>query len=421
MNSVIGEKRPAFSPSTHSNGRGCSARGGSLRHDALHQFEWVRSIGGIDPSEWSACFKINDISNSYDLALALERSQFDQTAFHYLIGKTHQGEISCIIPCFLYSTPIDILAPPPIQRATGLVRRFFGSFLVVRTLIVGSPIAICGDSLGLVRYSSSARPALLRRIKIELVRKARQLCAHLVAIKELSEEDRTVYADALAPEFYIVPSMPVAFLTLQTGEGNSYIKRMRRHYRAVFKKRRLLFDDGGLQWKEYKDLSGESDTLYRLYREVFERSDAQFVGLTPDFFRQISQRLGDRCTAHLALKGDECVGFALVLSNDEMIFPIYIGFRYELRDEHALYYNILYRCIEVAEERGVKEVLFGQTATDSKALIGCSFRALHLAVCPISPFAGLVIRSFRSSLFPEDQPIARRVFKDTTAEQQPGA
>lgn len=372
---------------------------------------WVTSVEAIGRDEWNACFEPGDVVNCFDLAKALENSKLPDTEFHYLVGSQH-GQVAFVIPCFLYATPLDVLAPPWVRRLCFGIRKYYSSFLIARALIVGSPLAICTDSLGLERLNETQRQGMLARLKEQLISKGKSLKAHLVVVKEIAESKLEMVQTALQPQFFIVPSMPEAYVTLSSNEYSSYKDRLRCRYRNVLRQRKRLFENSGACWEVIDHFVDYADDLWSLYQQVFSRSKSKFMFLTPELFKQVSSCLGKKSYILIANNDNRPMAFGLILVGKKTMYPLYLGLDYSCRDQFALFYNILYRSIEEAEKLGYEVVSLGQTAYESKALMGASFRKLFLGLCPLSVLLSVVLRAFHSFLFPSITLPHFRVFKD---------
>ena len=68
--------------------------------------------------------------------------------------------------------------------------------------------------------------------------------------------------------------------------------------------------------------------------------------------------MGDRSRIILLWKGEELVGFSLVLLDDHTLRFLYTGLDYRYSKSDLLYFNLLYEVvrlgIEVAEEEGIE-------------------------------------------------------------------
>lgn len=369
---------------------------------------WTTSLEGIAPEEWNRCFEPEDSLNAFELASAIEHSNLPDTELHYLFG-IWSGTLVFVAPCYLFVAPLELLAPAAVRSVVARIRRWFPSFLLIKAFVVGSPLAICKDSLGLARLDARMRQRVLQRVQQEWITQGNRLKAHLVVVKEIEERKLAMVRESLGPRYLTVPSLPTASIVLD--QDAPYEARLRRHYRSVYRQRKKRFEQGGITWEILDDGASDSDELFPLYQQVIERADATFGILTPEFFRQVSRRPRGRARVLVARDGNRPLAFVLLLAGPKSLSSLYIGKDYAHRDEFALYYNLLYRSLEEAESLGCERISLGQTAEGSKALIGASFEKLYLALCPLTTTTALILRGFHRALFPTKKAPHHRVFK----------
>ena len=371
-------------------------------------FVWEKSVESIPPEDWSACFGASDARCSRELTIAIERGNLPNVELRYLVARAGSAAIA-IVPCYLQNTHLDIIAPRIVHAAAGSVRSVFPSFLRIRALIAGSPIAIARSLIGIRRSAEVDEHEVLRLLAREMEREARVLGANLLVLKELEEQRAEEVKAAMPDVFRLVPSLAAASISLG-GKGATYLERLRRHYRHVYRQRKRLFEEGGVTWTRVEDFEAYADSLHQLYSQVQQKQ--RTVQLLPkSLFVELSRHLRGRGYVEVARKGDELLAFAIVLTCETGLLPLYVGFDYRRRDQYSLYYNALYRALEESEAQGFAEVLLGQTANESKALIGASFRPLYLALRPLSAVTSAILRLFHRTLFVPSPMPSHRVFR----------
>jgi Acetyltransferase (GNAT) domain len=377
------------------------------------ELRWVRSIRDVGEEAWNACFPRRDVMQSYQLHAATEAGKLGDVEFHYLVARDARG-VAAVVPCFAFRMSLTVVAPDPIARAVALVRRALPGFLYLRAFVVGTPIAICKDLLGLrADLRGRAREETLRALLGEVVGRAKRLGLGLILIKEITRALLPDVKDALAERFTLVESPPTTYLYLGEPGRTTYRGRLRKKYRSLMNNRQARIAEAGMRWELTSDFSRYADRMHPLYLQVLHRSKIRFETLTVDFFAQLPAHLGDRVLALLCFKGDELVAFELFLRDDEWTHPIYLGIDYRHRDEGALYFNCLYKIIEILEAEGRPAVQLGQTSYLAKASIGAVVDRLYLAIGHTHPVLDAVLRRFGSLMFPATEtPRAQRVFRD---------
>lgn len=136
------------------------------------ELRWVSTIEDIAPADWDACFPHGDVMQSYALHHATEAASLRDVEFHYLVARRAEGVVA-IVPCFRFRISLVVVAPPTVQRAVAGIRRLLPGFLYLRGLVVGTPIAICKDLLGLPpSLQGRTRQDVLRALLGEVVARA---------------------------------------------------------------------------------------------------------------------------------------------------------------------------------------------------------------------------------------------------------
>jgi hypothetical protein len=381
-------------------------------------FRWHTSIEDKDVAEaWSTCFPPEQVLVSRDLQRAAEAAHLDQVDYHYLAGSDGRG-LDCLLPCFAFRVSLVSIAPPWLQAAVAGIRRLWPTFLMVRLFVVGTPLSICSDLIGLGEHRAGGRwdEHSLRRLFAEVSRKAMSLGIGLTLIKEFSGPMRDRLQAALAGAYLFVDSLPTTYLPLPRTRTGGYLTAIRSRYRNKLKHRMSIASGFGLRWETRTDVGQHAQEIYLLYRQVLDRSTTRFEQLTPAFFQQALESLPGRSFLLLGFAaadgGERLVACELVFCDRLVLHPIYSGFDYSCKEQSALYFNTFYRLIEEAERRGCEAVHIGQTAYEVKAELGALAHPLHLAVHHGNPLARFILARTRALLFPLVHCPYRAVFAD---------
>jgi hypothetical protein len=377
------------------------------------EFRWVSSLQDIGRESWEACFPHDDVMQSFALHQATEAAGLEGVEFHYLVGRSARGVVA-LLPCFRFRTSLTTIAPQAVNTVVAAVRRVFPNFLYIHAFIIGTPIAICKDLIGLhPDVRGSARADVLRACCREVLARARELGVSLVFLKELTSSLLPEVRDALAEHFTFVESPATTYLYLGEPGKSTYRERLRKKYRSLMNNRMARAAEAGMRWELCTDFSRYAARMHPLYLQVLGRSKVRFETLSVGFFERLPAHLGERVFAMLCFKDERLVAFELFLQDGAWVHPIYLGLDYGFRDEGALYFNCIYKIIEVLESRGRAVVQLGQTSYGVKASIGAVVDRLYLAVRHLNPVLNLLVKRFGPALFPPTQlPRSQRVFRD---------
>jgi hypothetical protein len=350
---------------------------------------------------------------SFALHQATEAANLGDVEFHYLLARSAHGVVA-VIPCFRFRISLTVIAPEGVNRVVSAVRRVFPNFLYLNAFVMGTPIAICKDLLGLHRdLEPRARIDVLRAVSREVRARAQQLGLSLVFLKEITTQLLPEVKEALSEGFSFVESAATTYLYLGEPGKTTYRDRLRKKYRSLMNNRMARLQAGGMRWEVCTDFSRYAAQMHPLYLQVLNRSKIRFETLSEDFFVKLSERMGDNAFALLCFKDEQLAAFELFLKDDTWIHPIYLGLDYGSRDEGSLYFNCIYKIVEILEAQGRPVVQLGQTSYSVKASLGAVVDRLYLAIHTSHPVLRLLLKHFATTLFPPTPlPRSQRVFRD---------
>ncbi len=383
------------------------------------KLDWVESIEKIGTETWYQCFSEEDVLHAYDLHKATEMAALKDVKFHYLLAWK-AGEVVAILPCFSFRTSLTTVASEFMNRVVTKVRKFWREFLYLDIFIAGTPIAICKELIG-IRYPpvDPRFSPLLTRLGEAVKVRARTLGIDMVLIKEITSA-HLPYAKAALREYYsFVESPATTYLYLGEPGIGSYRERLRKKYRSLMNSRQRRFEDAGYEWRVCQDFAPYAEQMETLYLQVLHRAKIRFETLNSNFFKEVSRSLGNRAFAVLVFDDDQLIAFELVMQDQHWLHPLYLGMNYNDRDKGALYFNLIYKIVEIAEDAGRPLVQLGQTSYKAKASIGAVAERLYLAVANNNPHLNFLMHHFGNVFFPPTE-IARqqRTFRDMELNNQ---
>ena len=150
-----------------------------------------------------------------------------------------------------------------------------------------------------------------------------------------------------------------------------YLGSLRSHYR--YKYRKILKRAGELIIKEVEADNFNSE-MYRLYENVYEKTDLKINKAEPGFFKSRYSRIISINT------GDKCIGFVQLIENgQELVFSL-VGLDYSYNGKYNLYVRLLLEVIRYGVEKGFKVIDLGQTTYDAKRKLGSEIEKLYIQV-----------------------------------------
>ena len=378
-------------------------------------FRWYRKIEDI-AGPWRLCFGDQDVLRSYELHLAVERSNLPDVELHYLVGED-SGGVCCVVPCYVGRASLLTLANPVLQALVDGIRRVFRGFLWVDLFVVGSPVSTCGNVLGFRKFEDSRRwdAAAVTAVFDEVFRQARRLNTGLIVVKELEPHLADSLKARLRRPLLYVPSLPTTYLAVAPKEKGGYVDSICSKYRNKLKKRKAVAAASGIAWEVVPDCRGLEAEVFDLYRQVLENSDFVFERANREFFSRVCEALGDKAFFVMGFQGAgagrKLVSFELVMHDGQRLQPFYSGFDYRVKQLTDIYFNVFYALIEEAERRGLPEVHLCQTAYEVKAELGATCHPLFFAVYHRRAWIRWGLRRVQGWLTPACKFPEREVFK----------
>lgn len=359
---------------------------------------WTKTITDFDRAHWDTFFD-NNILKSFDLLLAVERSNLADIELQYLQIKDN-NKLTAIIPCFIFNFKLEILTTKSIKQLIETIRKIFPNLFKVRILCVGTPIAICDHVVGIKANNDNEYEKIFKIVFNEIKKYANKLNISLTLLKEIPSNDHILLKCLKENNILIGQSLPNSYVFLDKRLGNwgdalraRYRQRIKRQIKASKKK-------SNFHWKVIKDFGQYCDTFKALYHQVLEKSEYKFETLNSNFFKQVSEFLPENSSALVCTDiNNKLVCFELILSKEDVLIPIYVGIDYAYLDEGDLYFSCINNLILYAEENGFNKIKFGQTSYLAKAYVGSIFEDLMLGIYSQNVFIHQILKIFNKLLF----------------------
>lgn len=143
-----------------------------------------------------------------------------------------------------------------------------------------------------------------------------------------------------------------------------YLNSLRSSYRRRIKSALNMRDKLVIRKIQGADFSQKH---YDLYLSIMERTSKPLEIISMDFFREYDSEIYE----FLDKESKNPLAFIQVKEFNGKLCFLFGGFRREDVAKYDIYYNMLLKIIEVAIEKRVKAIEFGQTSEESKLKIGC--------------------------------------------------
>ena len=199
-------------------------------------------------------------------------------------------------------------------------------------------------------------------------------------------------------------TLPTCKLELSWESFEAYLASMRSHYRYRLTKALQKFS--AINVAELEDNSSFDEEMYKLYLNVYERSQEKLEKLPIGFFKTFPAKL-----LKFTLNGD-VVAFLQLAKNDEELIFLFGGFQHSLNQKYDLYLNMLLQIVSYGLSLGVKRIDFGQTSEETKLKLGAVQEPKYLYVHHSNGLINTVLNKLVGKFSYRPYPISHKVFKE---------
>ena len=264
----------------------------------------------------------------------IDRTLCPDFDYRYLVSRDETGRAQAIQPLFLLDQ--DLLAGvPALSRAADRLRRWWPSFLRLRTLMVGCS---AGEGhLALAASGSGREPGAFAEALRDY---AIEAGASLIVMKEFPAEYRGELDGLLDRGYTRIPSFPMAALDLNYADFEDYLRRgvsskirseLRRKFRAAGKA-------APIEMSVTRDIAPIIDEVYPLYLQVYEKSPLHFEKLTKAFLCDLGRVMPDKARFFVWRQSGKPIAFSVSMVHGDTICNEYLGLDYTVAHKLHLYY-----------------------------------------------------------------------------------
>jgi predicted N-acyltransferase len=256
--------------------------------------------------------------------------------YRYFVIKNERGRVCAVQPFFVLDQDLLSGTSTRIRSIANLVRRVWPRFMRMRTLMVG-----CATSEGhLDGENDESRRTCARVLASKIMRRADDLQAKLVVLKEFPAGDRQALACFCEQGFTRVPSFPMAYLRIDYESFDQYVSetlssRTRKDLRKKLRDAQQAFP---IELSVVDDITPFIDEVYPLYLQVYQRAQFRFEKLTKDYFCGLGFRMRDKVRFFVWRQGGKAVAFSSCLIHDDAIYTEQLGLDYDVALDLHLYY-----------------------------------------------------------------------------------
>jgi len=357
------------------------------------QVRIVASAVDIAPTAWLELAPRNDPLWTRGCLMALENAALGPRQWDYIV-ITINNCTAAILPTFTYA-PLDLamVVNARVKKGLGQLRRILPRFGFVQVLFCGH---LLGEGRALI--ADWAPPSVPRALSDAVLTLSKDRRATWVIVKDLPSAELERWWPVLRGRgFFQVPGVADAVLPISWPTWPEYELTLRGNARRnLGKRRRRLTRHDGVRIETVSDYQAMAPLMIPLYEQVVARAPAVLDVWSEHSFREFARRLHQATDIDSELvacwRGDELVGFVVLLVAGRGCVALRLGLDYRVAAELELYHNLHYQAIKIATDRKCASISFGQAAHATKRQYGCRELPLTHVVTHRNPILRLILR-----------------------------
>lgn len=301
---------------------------------------------------------------------ALEQSALDdQFEFRYLVVY-RDGQPTVLVPTFTMDVPMELVAPPLVDRLLRAGGPLLSWLRFQRTLFIGSP---CSDEGSIGCAESADLADYLPVIESELDNYGAACGASLLVWKDFPATFWPLLDEHLSGNGYFrIPSFPGTFVDLPPGGFDAYLAMLKSANRYKLRKKlQRSLAQGDLEVACFQRPDQRTrEEIFALFMNTYHRGKTKFERLTPEFFSAIAEAppawfltLRDKTHGNM-------VAFMLLFSMDDKAINKFIGLDYNYSGDWFMYFRLWHEAVHWATAQGAQQLQSGQTGYQPKRELG---------------------------------------------------
>jgi hypothetical protein len=330
---------------------------------------FLPSIGDIDRCAWDRLF--GAASEGFDYYLACESATPPMFSFAAL-GVFRGDTLITGAPVFRTDFRLDMMLEGDLRKLAGAIGHRAPRLVNLAVMGAGSPhadeLALAFDPTLDLRGRRAALDALLEGLE----RRAAQLGIGMTFLKNVTDRDSLWSHEVFRRRGYArVATLPIATLAIPTSE-EAYIKSLSANMRSNM--RRKLKRAKEVRVELRNSVEGVEEQIFSLREATRRRAKTDydaFAEISPSYFRQVLAHLGERAKLLLYWRGEDLIGFALVLLEPCRLLEKYNGMRYPEGPDNGVFFLNWMTQVRLCIEHGIPQLHAGETTYLTKARLGC--------------------------------------------------
>lgn len=363
-----------------------------------------RSVDEIDRAAWNSLRAPDDLFMDLRLLRAVENSMSRDASFRYVLFRDAAGQPAASTCLCIYSVDGTLLADEGLARqAACALKRISSRLVTYKILFCGLPFS--GGQSHLRFAPRADQHEIVRLLDRMLHTVAREAGASSIVLKEFESHELSALTPADQLGYLRADSLPMNELNIEQRTYDEYLASLHNRKRYEIRKSLKKLADGGVRAFVTSD-ANEIERIFTprvhaLYESVVSKATTKLELLPREFFLEMACQLPDNSEFCFLMQGDEALAFGLSLCFGRHYHPLFMGVDYDRNRDYDLYFNIMYRTVADAINRGADHVTLGQNADEFKrSKLGSFQTPRYFHIKGVGVVMQTVIRLLSKQLFP---------------------
>lgn len=331
--------------------------------------EHLSGVGALPEADWLRLFP--DEAEGWDYYRAIEAAPPPGFRFE-AVAVRRDGKVIAAAPVFHVTYRLDTSLQGAWRPLGDWLNRTVPRLVGIPVMGLGSPLA---DRCHLgfdPELSPTDRAAAMQALLAGLDAKAEAQRIPLLAIKDLSDREVSDVAAPIADAgFSRIASLPVCVLDLPFKSEAEYVQSLSANNRSTL--RRKLKTRAKVDIEIVRSIEGLENEIFELYEATRKNSRfdyGDFEQLSPDYFRRVTQNLGDKQACILCRVDGRLLAYKLMFIEPDRIIDKFWGMQYPVGRDYNLFFVAWMEGVKFALQHGATRYQSGQTAYAQKVKLG---------------------------------------------------
>ena len=341
------------------------------------QTKIFNSVHELPKEQWNGLLIGNSSTFSYDFLEIVEKSQLNDFEYKYILFYDDDNSPVALTVFYTITTDIAIFSSGKLKSLLHSVRQVFPNFLKLRMLECGTPITLNSPPI----VSNEKIPAfdIIRTLDNLLIKAAKENNNIIIVIRDFEPKTKPMQSNLSELGYCFVDGLPNTYIDIIWKNPKDYVSSMKSYYRSKLLRHLRKVEEQKLRYELVEDFADMAEVLCAQWLVVHNSADEfQREVLTPEFYRDLSVKMGDCSKVLLFYKQELLVGHALLLIDGDLLRWLYFGRKESTND--SLYIYAGHKVIETAINLGVKQLELGLTTYSIKQDLGATARSIKLAL-----------------------------------------